>query len=76
MHHESLDDAMTALEEWSDGALELEELPPCAAFAASCAVETMEGFGQQAVRNAAVAHLGRFAFTGFMSHSSSNLIGR
>ena len=57
MHHESLDDAMTALEEWSDGARELEELPPCAAFAASCAVETMEGFGQQAVRNAAVAHL-------------------
>ncbi len=57
LHHESLDEAMSALEDWSDGSREIEELPRSAAFAASCAVATMEGFGAHAVTNAAVAHL-------------------
>jgi o-succinylbenzoate synthase len=55
LHRERLDDAIEAIERWSDGEIEFEEMPPSAAFAASCAVETAEGFGTRAAGPVAVA---------------------
>ena len=45
LHTESVDDCMEAIEEWSDGLRELHELPPSAAFAASCALARVDGCG-------------------------------
>jgi len=55
LHRESLEDAIEALERWSDGELEFDAMPPSAAFAASCAIETAEGFGTRAAGPVAVA---------------------
>ena len=45
LHRESLAEAIAALEDFIDGVRDLDELPPSAAFAASCAVATSEGLG-------------------------------
>jgi len=55
LHRESLGEAIEALEEWSDGACDLDELPPSAAFAASTACAILDGFGVQACAAAKVA---------------------
>lgn len=55
LHRETLDDCVGALERWSDGELEFDEMPSSAAFAASCAIETAEGFGTRAAAPVAVA---------------------
>jgi len=55
LHRESLADCIEAIERWSDGEIEFEEMPPSAAFAASCAIETAEGFGTRAAGPVAVA---------------------
>lgn len=55
LHRESLDEAIDAIERWSDGELEFDGMPPSAAFAASCAIETAEGFGTRAAGPVAVA---------------------
>ncbi len=57
LHDETLDECMEALEEWSDGLRELDTLPPSAAFAASTAIETLDGFGSKPIANIAVAAL-------------------
>jgi len=55
LHRDSLDECIEAIERWSDGEIEFDAMPPCAAFAASCAVETAEGFGTRAAGPVAVA---------------------
>jgi o-succinylbenzoate synthase len=55
LHRESLDESIDAIERWSDGELEFEEMPSSAAFAASCAIEAAEGFGTRAAGPVAVA---------------------
>lgn len=55
VHRESLDEALSAIEDWMDGILEVDELPPSAAFAVSCALATSMGFGTGIVRDAEVA---------------------
>jgi o-succinylbenzoate synthase len=55
LHRESLDDCIEAIERWSDGELEFDEMPPSAAFAASCAIETAEGFCTRPAGPVAVA---------------------
>ena len=55
LHRESLDEAIESIERWSDGELEYDAMPPSAAFAASCAVETAEGVGTRASGPVAVA---------------------
>lgn len=55
LHRESLDDCIEAIERWSDGELDFDEMPPSAAFAASCAVETADGFGTRPAAAIAVA---------------------
>jgi o-succinylbenzoate synthase len=55
LHRESLDECIEAIERWSDGEIEFDAMPPCAAFAASCAVETAEGFGTRVSGPVAVA---------------------
>lgn len=55
LHRESLDEALSAIEDWMDGIREVDELPPSAAFAVSCAVATSEGFASGIVRDAEVA---------------------
>lgn len=55
VHRESLDDALSAIEDWMDGIREVDELPPSAAFAVSCALATSMGFGTGIVRDAEVA---------------------
>lgn len=55
LHRESLGEAIEALEAWSDGACDLDELPPSAAFAASTACAMLDGFGVKACAAAKVA---------------------
>jgi len=55
LHRESLDDALSAIEDWMDGIREVDELPPSAAFAVSCALATSAGFASGIVRDAEVA---------------------
>jgi len=55
VHRESLDRSIEAIERWSDGELEFDAMPPSAAFAASCAIGTAEGFGTRAAGPVAVA---------------------
>ena len=55
LHRESLDECIEAIERWSDGEIEFDAMPPCAAFAASCAVETAEVFGTRVSGPVAVA---------------------
>jgi O-succinylbenzoate synthase len=55
LHRESLGEAIESLEAWSDGACELDELPPSAAFAASTACAMLDGFGAKACASAKVA---------------------
>jgi len=55
LHRETLDDAMTALEDFLDGIRDIDDLPPSAAFAASCALATSAGFGSTPVPDAKVA---------------------
>ena len=55
IHRESLDDSLAAVEDWIDGMREVDELPPSAAFAVSCALATSMGFGTGIVRDAEVA---------------------
>ncbi|MFM7262077.1 MAG: o-succinylbenzoate synthase [bacterium] len=55
LHRESLGEAIEALEAWSDGACDLDELPPSAAFAASTACAMLDGFGTKACAPAQVA---------------------
>ena len=55
LHRESIDECVEAIERWSDGEVDLDEMPPSAAFAASCAIETAEGFGTRAAEPVAVA---------------------
>ena len=55
LHAESLDECIEAIERWSDGELDEADMPPSAAFAASCAVETAEGLGTRAAAPVAVA---------------------
>ena len=57
VHRETLDDSLAALEDWLDGIRETDDLPPSAAFAASCAIATGEGFGSGIARDADVAAL-------------------
>lgn len=45
LHRETLDEAIASLEEWSDGACDLDAMPPSAAFAASGACAMLDGFG-------------------------------
>ena len=55
LHRERLDECVEAIERWSDGEIEFEAMPPSAAFAASCAIETAEGFGTRPTGPVAVA---------------------
>jgi o-succinylbenzoate synthase len=55
LHGESLDESIEAIERWADGEIEFDGMPPSAAFAASCALETAEGFGTRAAGPVAVA---------------------
>ena len=55
LHRESLDEALAAIEDWMDGIREVDELPPSAAFAVSCAMATAEGFASGIARDAEVA---------------------
>ena len=55
LHRESLAESIAALEDWFDGIREVGDLPPSAAFAVSCALETADGLGAAAVRDAEVA---------------------
>jgi O-succinylbenzoate synthase len=55
LHRETLDEALAAIEDWMDGIREVDELPPSAAFAVSCALATSEGFAGGIVRDAEVA---------------------
>ncbi|MFN9125178.1 MAG: o-succinylbenzoate synthase [bacterium] len=55
LHREGLDESVEAIERWSDGEIEFEAMPPSAAFAASCAIETSEGFGTRPSGPVAVA---------------------
>ena len=55
LHRESLDDELSAIEDWMDGIREVDELPPSAAFAVSCALATSAGFASGIVRDAEVA---------------------
>jgi len=55
LHRESLDEALSAIEDWMDGIREVDELPPSAAFAVSCAMATAEGFASGIARDAEVA---------------------
>ncbi|MCE2884025.1 MAG: o-succinylbenzoate synthase [Planctomycetaceae bacterium] len=55
LHREPLDEAIEALEAWSDGACDLDELPPSAAFAASTACAMLDGFGARTCAAAKVA---------------------
>jgi len=55
LHRETRDEALEAIEEWLDGVREIDALPPAAAFAVSCAVETSEGLGRSSVADAEVA---------------------
>lgn len=55
LHRESLDEAIEALERWIDGACDIEELPPSAAFAASTAAAMLDGFGAKPCAPAQVA---------------------
>ena len=57
LHIETLDECMLALEEWSDGLIEIDALAPSAACAASMALETLDGFGARAVQPVRVAQL-------------------
>jgi O-succinylbenzoate synthase len=68
LHAESLDEACEALEAWCDGACALDELPPSAAFAASTAVEMLDGFGAKPCAPAQVA--------GFLAGGAAELDGR
>jgi len=67
LHQESLDDAVEALEAWCDGACDIDELPPSAAFAASTATEMLDGFGAKPCAAAKVA--------GFFAGSAAELVG-
>ena len=64
LHTETLDECMLALEEWSDGLIEIDALAPSAACAASMALETLDGFGARAVQPVRVAQL----FAGALAH--------
>ena len=55
LHRETLDEALSAIEDWMDGIREVDELPPSAAFAVSCALATSAGFASGIVRDAEVA---------------------
>lgn len=55
LHREDLDEALAAIEDWMDGLREVDELPPSAAFAVSCALATSQGFASGIVRDAEVA---------------------
>lgn len=55
LHSERLDEALNAVENWMDGIREVDELPPSAAFAVSCALATSAGFAGGIVRDAEVA---------------------
>ena len=64
LHSESLDFCMESIEHWSNGLGEMNSLAPCAAFALSCAMETLNGFGARPVAPAKVAHF----FPGTFAH--------
>lgn len=55
LHREDLDHALAAIEDWMDGIRDIDELPPSAAFAVSCALATSAGFATGIVRDAEVA---------------------
>ena len=55
LHRETLDEAIDALERWADGAVEPDAMPPSAAFAATCAIATLEGFGSRPAGDVEVA---------------------
>lgn len=55
VHRETLDESLDAIEGWMDGIREVDELPPSAAFAVSCALATSVGFAGGIVRDAEVA---------------------
>ncbi len=63
LHAETLEFCMESMENWSNGMGEMNSLAPCAAFALSCALETLNGFGASEVAPAKVAHFfpGTFA---------------
>ena len=49
LHSETLEFCMESIEHWSNGMGEMNALAPCAAFALSCAMETLNGFGARQV---------------------------
>ena len=63
LHAETLEFCMESIEHWSNGLGEMNSLAPCAAFALSCAMETLNGFGARQVAPAKVAYFfpGTFA---------------
>ena len=63
LHAETLEFCMESIEHWSNGLGEMNSLAPCAAFALSCAMETLNGFGALQVAPAKVAYFfpGTFA---------------
>ena len=64
LHAETLEFCMESIEHWSNGLGEMNSLAPCAAFALSCAMETLNGFGARPVAPAKVAHF----FPGTFAH--------
>ena len=63
IHSETLEFCMESIEHWSNRLGEMNSVAPCAAFALSCAMETLNGFGARQVAPAKVAYFfpGTFA---------------